>query len=90
MGVAEGKIEMLFLAPERRGGGLGRRFVEFAITELDVRLVDVNEQNGRALGFYEKMGFETFSRSERDPQGNPFPILHMRLKPEPRGCEKKV
>lgn len=80
MGVADEKIEMLFLSPQVRGQGLGRAFIDFAVKELRVRYVDVNEQNVQAVGFYEKTGFETFARSEQDPQGNPFPILHMRLK----------
>lgn len=42
--------------------------------------MDVNEQNPQAVGFYKHMGFDTFKRSEFDEQGNPFPILHMKLK----------
>lgn len=42
--------------------------------------MDVNEQNAQARGFYEHEGFEVIGRSETDEQGEPFPILHMRLK----------
>jgi hypothetical protein len=42
-------------------------------------LVDVNEQNEQALGFYLRMGFEVEGRSELDSTGKPFPLLHMRL-----------
>lgn len=38
-----------------------------------------NEQNPGAVGFYEHMGFRTYARSERDEQGGPYTILHMRL-----------
>jgi putative acetyltransferase len=41
--------------------------------------VDVNEQNPQGVGFYRHMGFEQVGRSELDGQGNPFPLLHMRL-----------
>lgn len=79
IGVQEDKIEMLFVDPAARGNGVGRQLVEHAIQAQRVRYVDVNEQNPQAVGFYVHMGFEVFSRSERDGQGNPFPLLHMRL-----------
>ncbi|OAT53609.1 histone acetyltransferase [Providencia heimbachae ATCC 35613] len=41
--------------------------------------IDVNEQNPQAVGFYQHMGFSQYRRSELDGQGNPFPVLHMRL-----------
>jgi putative acetyltransferase len=40
--------------------------------------VDVNEQNGAALGFYEALGFEVVDRSPVDEDGRPFPLLHLR------------
>ncbi|WP_330656193.1 GNAT family protein [Alkaliphilus flagellatus] len=42
--------------------------------------VYVNEQNIQGVGFYKYMGFDIFKKSELDEQGNPFPILHMKLK----------
>lgn len=30
-------------------------------------------------GFYEHMGFKVYERSEIDEQGNPYPILFMKL-----------
>ncbi len=79
VGTHEDKIEMLFLDPERIGQGLGRRLCEFAIHKLKADKVDVNEQNPGAVAFYEHMGFRTIGRSPLDPQGKPFPILHMAL-----------
>lgn len=80
MGIAERKIEMLFVSPMHFGCGIGRRMVSSAIKEHHAVLVDANEQNPQAVGFYSHMGFEVYERTETDDQGNPFPILKMRLK----------
>ncbi|WP_339812154.1 GNAT family N-acetyltransferase [Paenibacillus sp. FSL R7-0189] len=80
IGVQNNKIEMLFVEPAAMGKGVGKALVAYVIQELDVHLVDVNEQNPQALGFYEHMGFQVFERSALDEQGNPFPILHMSRK----------
>ncbi|CEH33789.1 GNAT family N-acetyltransferase [Romboutsia lituseburensis] len=80
MGIHDFKIEMLFVSNESRGNGIGKRLVDYAIEVLGVKYVDVNEQNPQAVGFYKHMGFKIIQRSEFDEQGNPFPILHMKLK----------
>ena len=80
-GVHEGKLEMLFVAPETRGYGVGRQLVEHAIGQCGATLVDVNEQNEQAVGFYLKMGFTVTGRSPLDGQGKPYPLLHMALAP---------
>lgn len=80
MGIEGDKLEMLFVHPANRGKGVGKNLVKYAVKNLDVRYVDVNEQNPQAVGFYEHLGFRCFGRSELDGQGNPFPILHLRLK----------
>ena len=79
-GVAEDNLEMLFIHPDQRGNGIGKRLLEHAIQNLGIRKVDVNEQNEQALGFYQHFGFEVISRSELDSSGKPYPILHMKLK----------
>ncbi|SHJ96009.1 putative acetyltransferase [Clostridium cavendishii DSM 21758] len=80
MGVHDGKIEMLFVSDECRCNGIGKKLIEYAINSLNIKYVDVNEQNIQGVGFYKHMGFDVFKRSEFDEQGNPFPILHMTLK----------
>ncbi|MGL6265422.1 acetyltransferase [Aeromonas jandaei] len=80
-GVHEGKLEMLFVAPAVRGSGVGRRLVEHAIGQCGATLVDVNEQNEQAVGFYQKMGFAVTGRSPLDGQGKAYPLLHMALPP---------
>ena len=83
MGIQDGKLEMLFLAPEERGKGLGGQLLRYGIQRYSVRTVAVNEQNPQARGFYEHMGFRVYARAELDEQGNPYPILYMRLPDSP-------
>ncbi len=80
IGVAQGKIGMLFVHPDWRGMGIGRRLLQHAVDTLGATTVDVNEQNEQALGFYLRMGFEVEGRSELDVAGKPFPLLHLWLK----------
>lgn len=79
IGVANKKIEMLFLDPIYFGQGLGQKLLNFAVTELNADTLDVNEQNTRALKFYQKFGFETFERTDKDDQGRNYPLLRMKL-----------
>jgi putative acetyltransferase len=80
LGVADKNIEMLFIHPLSRGKGIGKLLINYAIDELKVTKVDVNEDNPEALIFYEHHGFEVIGRSELDPTGRPYPMLHMSLK----------
>lgn len=80
MGIARGKLEMLFLEPTYIGKGIGKKLITKAIQEYEVSYVDVNEQNPHAVDFYKRAGFVVFERTEIDEQGNPFPILKMKLR----------
>ena len=77
MGIEDGTLEMLFIAPEERGKGLGRRLIQYGIENYDVERLAVNEQNPQARGFYEHMGFRVYKRTDFDEQGNPYPLLYM-------------
>jgi len=79
-GVAMGKVEMLFIAPEYRGQGVGKALLSYAVEQLQAEELDVNEQNPQALGFYLKQGFEVIGRSPEDGMGQPYPLLHLRLR----------
>lgn len=79
IGVYQQKLEMLFVLNELRGKGIGKQLLNYAVTQLSVNKVDVNEQNSLAVGFYQHMGFKVISRSPMDDMGKPFPILHMSL-----------
>lgn len=83
IGVADGNIEMLFVAPAGMGQGVGRQLVTHAIAELGASRVDVNEQNQGACGFYRRMGFVVVGRSPLDGEGRPYPLLHLALADEP-------
>lgn len=78
LGVEGWTLAMLFVEPEERGKGLGRRLVQEGVARYGVREVTVNEQNPLARGFYEHLGFRVFRRTELDEQGRPYPLLYMR------------
>lgn len=79
IGVADKKVEMLFLDPKYFGLGLGQKLLNFAVKELNADKLDVNEQNVKALKFYQKFGFEIFERTDKDDQGRNYPLLRMKL-----------
>lgn len=62
LGAWRGQIESVRIAASRRGGGLGRRMIEWAIAECRRRrcgLVQLTSDKSRpdALRFYESLGF---------------------------------
>lgn len=69
---------MLFLAPEERGKGTGKKLMQYGIEKYGIQEVTVNEQNLQAVGFYEHLGFQTYKRTECDEEGNPYPLLYMK------------
>ncbi|MDC6657781.1 GNAT family N-acetyltransferase, partial [Leclercia adecarboxylata] len=81
VGVADDRIEMLFIEPRARGTGIGKALLRHAIEVLGADALDVNEQNHQAVGFYQHQGFVVTGRSPLDGQGQPYPLLHMRLAP---------
>lgn len=78
MGVEGQRLEMLFLAPEERGAGLGRQLLDYGIRRYGIQEVTVNEQNPQAAGFYEHMGFAAYKRTDHDEAGAPYPLLYMK------------
>ena len=79
LGMEGDSIEMLFVAAEFRGRGIGSALMREALSRGACR-VDVNEQNPQALGFYRRFGFEVESRDAIDSLGLPYPILRCALK----------
>lgn len=79
MEIENNKLEMLFIAPEYRGKGIGKKMLLYGIENYGVNDLAVNEDNPLAKGFYEHMGFKVYERHELDDQGKPYPVLYMRL-----------
>ena len=79
MGIENHKLEMLFIASNQRGKGLGKALLQYGMKNYGVCELTVNEQNPQAIGFYEVMGFKTYKKTELDEAGNPYPLLYMKL-----------
>ena len=79
MGTEKGRLEMLFLSASERGKGIGTRLLQYGVQNYGIREVTVNEQNPQAVGFYEHFGFQTYKRTDLDEQGDPYPLLNMKL-----------
>jgi putative acetyltransferase len=80
LGTQGDKLEMLFIKPDCIGQGIGKRLMEFALEELKICYVDVNEANKNAVRFYRSFGFRVYDRLALDEQGKPHPLLKMHLK----------
>lgn len=79
MGVENNRLEMLFISSLEIGKGFGKRLLQYGIQNYNIHEVTVNEQNPKAIGFYEKMGFKVYKKTNRDEQGNNYPLLYMKL-----------
>ena len=79
MGIEGNRLEMLFISPMERGKGLGKQLLQYGIQNYGIQEVSVNEQNPQAIGFYKHLGFETYKRTDYDEEGNPYPLLYMKL-----------
>lgn len=79
MGTENNRLEMLFISPQERGKGIGKQLVQYGIQNYNVQEVTVNEDNPQAVGFYKHLGFETYKRTDFDEEGNPYPLLYMKL-----------
>ncbi len=89
-GVQDGKLEMLFVAPQARGCGVGKALLERAVREHGATSLDVNEQNPQAVGFYRHEGFAIVDRAPVDDAGRPFPLLRMKLVSLAREGDKDI
>ncbi|WP_235844214.1 acetyltransferase [Crenobacter intestini] len=78
--IDDGHMEALFVDPAFRGEGIGASLVRHGLSIHPAMTTDVNEQNGQAIGFYEKMGFKRTGRSSVDAQGRPYPIIHLAMR----------
>lgn len=74
-------MDALFIDPSWHGKGVGRRLVDHGLSLHPTLTTDVNEQNERAIGFYQAMRFARTGRSDHDGQGRPYPLIHLRHAP---------
>ena len=79
MGIEDMRLEMLFVKSNERGKGIGKKILNYGIEKYNINELTVNEQNPKSKGFYEHLGFKVYKRSDKDEQGNPYPILYMKL-----------
>lgn len=71
-------IDALFVDPAVHGRGVGTALLRHALALAPDAVVDASEQASNALPFYEARGFVRTGRSEIDPQGRPYPLVHLR------------
>jgi putative acetyltransferase len=71
-------MQALFIDPAMHGKGIGRALVDKAVRRSSILSTDVNAQNLRAIGFYERLGFERIGYSALDGQGRAYPLIHLR------------
>src|SRR5690606_19504349 len=71
-------IDALFVDPAVHGRGYGTALLDHALKLSPHATVDASEQASNALAFYEARGFIRTGRSETDPQGRPYPLIHLK------------
>ena len=79
MGIENQKLEMLFVSAKERNNGIGTKLIQLGIKDYLIKELTVNEQNPNAKRFYENNGFRVYKRTQTDEQGNPYPLLYMKL-----------
>lgn len=75
--IDNGHMQALFVDSACRGTGIGAALVRHGLSLHPNMTTDVNEQNGQAVGFYEKIGFKRTGCSPLDDQGRPYPLIHL-------------
>lgn len=55
-----------------------KEYVPQALRDVE-HLIIIESVDEKAVGFYEHIGFETYKRTDYDEEGNPYPLLYMKL-----------
>jgi putative acetyltransferase len=67
-----GYVDQLVVHPDHWGAGIARRLLDAADAQTRIPLtLDVNEENERAVRFYEKAGFAIVGRGVNPTSGRP-------------------
>ena len=80
-------LDALFVDPACHRQGIGSRLLTHAWSLNGIISVDVNKANMQAAEFYRRNGFVEIGRSDRDSQGRPYALLHLRRQ-EPMLAER--
>lgn len=78
IGLLDGSIGGLFVAPAMHGHGIGRALVEHALALKGALDLEVYADNLDARAFYARLGFDEISRRDGDDEGLPFVNILMR------------
>jgi aryl-alcohol dehydrogenase-like predicted oxidoreductase len=76
-GMSGRDLAMLFVDAAHRGQGVGIALLKDAMVRAPDLVLDVNEQNPQAIGFYLHHGFRIVGRTPVDSTGKPYPLLHL-------------
>jgi putative acetyltransferase len=79
MMLEDNRMEALFIDSAYHRQGIGRALVDHALQLQPAITTEVNEQNPRAVGFYEHLGFVRTGRREADDEGRPYPLIQLQL-----------
>jgi putative acetyltransferase len=77
VGVADERIEALFVHPAWRRMGVGRRLVDHAVMARGATSIDLDEQNVGALAFFLRLGFAVVGRTDIAGVGKAFPRVQL-------------
>lgn len=73
------KLEILFVTDSEIGKGFGTKLIQYGIKKYSINELTVNEQYPNARKFYDHKGFQLYKRTPIDAQGNPYPLLYIKL-----------
>lgn len=77
VGARDEHVELLYIAPEAQGHGIGPQLLTHLAGGDGPRSVEVYADNAVGLGFYLSQGFHVARRDPTDGAGRGFPIVHL-------------
>lgn len=81
VGARDEHVELLYIAPESQGQGLGPRLLAQLAHGAGPRTVEVYAGNSVGLDFYRSQGFREIRRDPTDGAGRSFAIVHLEKGP---------